>query len=556
MTDTTNPDALRDAARKDIRTLAQDVVDAWAKRAAECPPHVNAAMNNLSAWLAMPDHEPVAWRHSHTLCLYETEEEVELADGDSWAEPLYLSPPAASARGDQPVQEKALRDALEEIANWRLHMYGNDDFFAIKGLACKVLAAHPAPSEPAQPAAPAIAPMRFVRVWLDSDPLGDSWEGIDKDGDHWSISREEYDDALAAGADVGNPEKRQHLAPVVRATPIEDLKPLLDVVYKALRDNDCLGGVVAMEKVLVWCQSVAAPAGQAQAVPPDESDNGISREQWFKLAACVYLGAGDDEKTAQECATYLVDQQDWLGEEIDDPAEAALEDIKGRIHEPASGDEPALSDEQIYHDMIACSIPVAAEKAYRDRNGQPLTAMEKQQYDRQMNFARAVIAADRAARQAPAEPASRVFLVATGEVHEGQETYTRHDERPPLSDAETLYAAPPAPVQQDWSHPVGLTPLQIADCVTGIKPYPLELVCLPREQVLAFAQAIEVAIAAKTDAATPAASEERAALELAREALRKIVAIEDQYSGTDWQEIEEAREIARAALDRLPKGEA
>jgi hypothetical protein len=35
-----------------------------------------------------------------------------------------------------------------------------------------------------------------------------------------------------------------------------------------------------------------------------------------------------------------------------------------------------------------------------------------------------------------------VFLVATGEVHEGQETYTRHDVRPPLCDAETLYVAP------------------------------------------------------------------------------------------------------------------
>lgn len=36
----------------------------------------------------------------------------------------------------------------------------------------------------------------------------------------------------------------------------------------------------------------------------------------------------------------------------------------------------------------------------------------------------------------------RVFLVATGEVHEGKETYTRHDVMPPLCDAETLYTAP------------------------------------------------------------------------------------------------------------------
>lgn len=36
----------------------------------------------------------------------------------------------------------------------------------------------------------------------------------------------------------------------------------------------------------------------------------------------------------------------------------------------------------------------------------------------------------------------QVYLVATGETHEGQETYTRHDVRPPLCDAEVLYSAP------------------------------------------------------------------------------------------------------------------
>lgn len=37
---------------------------------------------------------------------------------------------------------------------------------------------------------------------------------------------------------------------------------------------------------------------------------------------------------------------------------------------------------------------------------------------------------------------SKVFIVATGETHDGQETYTRHDVRPPLCDAEVLYAMP------------------------------------------------------------------------------------------------------------------
>lgn len=36
--------------------------------------------------------EPVAWRHSKTHWLYDAYEDVDLADGDEWAEPLYTSP--------------------------------------------------------------------------------------------------------------------------------------------------------------------------------------------------------------------------------------------------------------------------------------------------------------------------------------------------------------------------------------------------------------------------------------------------------------------------------
>lgn len=54
--------------------------------------------------------------------------------------------------------------------------------------------------------------------------------------------------------------------------------------------------------------------------------------------------------------------------------------------------------------------------------------------------------------QSPAPEVGRVYLVATGEIHEGEETYTRHDNAPPpLCDSECLYTAPqedsqPAPV--------------------------------------------------------------------------------------------------------------
>jgi hypothetical protein len=57
--------------------------------------------------------EPVAWRHSHTHNLYDTEDEVPLVDGDEWAEPLYLCPTAQPAA---PAQDGAdRRDVVREI---------------------------------------------------------------------------------------------------------------------------------------------------------------------------------------------------------------------------------------------------------------------------------------------------------------------------------------------------------------------------------------------------------------------------------------------------------
>lgn len=47
------------------------------------------------------------------------------------------------------------------------------------------------------------------------------------------------------------------------------------------------------------------------------------------------------------------------------------------------------------------------------------------------------------AAPAPAAAPGRVYLVATGETHNGLETYTRHDDAPPpLCDAERLFTAP------------------------------------------------------------------------------------------------------------------
>ena len=49
-----------------------------------------------------------------------------------------------------------------------------------------------------------------------------------------------------------------------------------------------------------------------------------------------------------------------------------------------------------------------------------------------------------AVKEAPA----KVYLVCTGEVVDGQETYTRHDATPPLCDFETLFASPASPAEQ------------------------------------------------------------------------------------------------------------
>ena len=62
--------------------------DGFAAALAAQPPDI---VNPIS------QQEPVAWRHSETGQLYDSEEEVPLADGDEWAEPLYAAPAAQQA---------------------------------------------------------------------------------------------------------------------------------------------------------------------------------------------------------------------------------------------------------------------------------------------------------------------------------------------------------------------------------------------------------------------------------------------------------------------------
>jgi hypothetical protein len=58
----------------------------------------------------------------------------------------------------------------------------------------------------------------------------------------------------------------------------------------------------------------------------------------------------------------------------------------------------------------------------------------------------------RASLSANAGEPRKVFLVATGEEHEGEATYTRYDDKPPpLCDSECLFAAPPTAQAEGWT---------------------------------------------------------------------------------------------------------
>ncbi|MFM0432310.1 hypothetical protein PQQ75_25090 [Paraburkholderia aspalathi] len=85
--------------RKDVKLIA------WSK-AADMP---EGKYKLYAAPLpAQPaQSEPAAWRHSLTHCLYETEAEVPLADGDEWAVPLYLS-----AQPAQTMESEAEHSAI------------------------------------------------------------------------------------------------------------------------------------------------------------------------------------------------------------------------------------------------------------------------------------------------------------------------------------------------------------------------------------------------------------------------------------------------------------
>lgn len=103
MTATLSQELLEIADANDMRGHTREVMD----RAAEVLGQIERA-----------DEVPVvAYRHSHTHSLHDTEAEVELADGDSWAEPLVLQSDHIAALTAQSGDGVALLDELRNIAN-------------------------------------------------------------------------------------------------------------------------------------------------------------------------------------------------------------------------------------------------------------------------------------------------------------------------------------------------------------------------------------------------------------------------------------------------------
>ena len=66
----------------------------------------------------------------------------------------------------------------------------------------------------------------------------------------------------------------------------------------------------------------------------------ISRGEWIAEARSVYMEAGDDPATALDCARYLCNQQDWVGEEIEEPRIATQDDIQERPRPPLQSRSP------------------------------------------------------------------------------------------------------------------------------------------------------------------------------------------------------------------------
>ena len=100
--------------------------------------------------------EPVAWRHSKTGRLYDSVEEVPLADGDEWAEPLYAAPATQQAPA-------AWRQWSSKLHDW--------DYQTNRGDLRPDTPADPLFVAAAQPATTAVPPCHVAVIGHRFDPV-------------------------------------------------------------------------------------------------------------------------------------------------------------------------------------------------------------------------------------------------------------------------------------------------------------------------------------------------------------------------------------------------
>lgn len=206
----------------------------------------------------------------------------------------------------------------------------------------------------------------------------------------------------------------------------------------------------------------AAPQGVAYAGLPDASTKG----EWFvrklekdgELKDC-FVAAPDCTGCAYDAE--ILGDDEYRGDMVRKLADCELIVNAVKHYRASNGQAPAASPwkdhqtREIVNQLRDCAKEYHATQQLRERLLDVLGPM--------IDWVRAV-QAPTTAQAAPAAGAvagpsvRKVFLVATGEEHEGEATYTRYDDDPPpLCDSECLYTAAPTPAAQADSQP---TPVQ------------------------------------------------------------------------------------------------
>lgn len=138
-----------------------------------------------------------------------------------------------------------------------------------------------------------------------------------------------------------------------RQRALDHATVLLDRLVVFVENSQVESDLVARLRKVLACEA-------AEPLP-------LSRADWIAQAKQVYLDAGDDDKLSTELATWLSHQEDWLGDEVGDPAAAAREDLAGRP-KPESGNLGLVALHRAFEESGAPGVyRYAIDKAYRSQ---------------------------------------------------------------------------------------------------------------------------------------------------------------------------------------------